>query len=87
LQADKQYYYDPQQGAYWAGSSKVGQTFSGRALHALQEDRLDEPQILQEVKQLMRSVINAQMDKPLRSREIMAGIQRRRRAMTLSSEP
>jgi len=80
LQPDRYYCYEPQQGPRLASSTETTRAISGRALQALREDQLDEPQVLQEVKYLMRSVLDAHMDKPLRSREIMAGIQRRRRA-------
>ena len=78
VQPDQRYHYNPQQGPWLAQGISHDWTISGRALLALQNDQLSEPQDLHEVKRLMRAAIGTHLDKPLRSREIMLNIQRRR---------
>lgn len=78
VQPGRRYCFEPQQGLWLAQEASRDWTIAGRALLALQSGQLSEPQDLREVKQLMRVAIGTHLDKPLRSREIMLNIQRRR---------
>lgn len=76
--ADNSYYtYHPGQGLQADSHSGL----SGKTVLALRDNRLQdiiEPEQLQQVKRLMRSAINACLDKPLRSRELMVQLHQRR---------
>jgi DNA repair protein RecO (recombination protein O) len=54
-----------------AGADSAGFVFAGSSLLALARDELDEPQVLEDAKRLMRAALRLYLgDKPLRSREL-----------------
>ena len=82
IRSERRYHYEPQFGLRQAIGTSSYWTISGHALLALHADQLSEPQVLKEVKALMRVAIGAYLQKPLRSREIMTRIQQRRHNTT-----
>ena len=83
IQAEKNYCYHTQQGPQAISETSVPGTITGRALLALRDNRLDEltgPGELKQIKFMMRAAIAAHLDKPLRSREIMAKLYRQQQA-------
>lgn len=73
IEGEQRYYYQPDSGLYrWQSHLKCG-SISGRSLqHLLNESDFDQ-QSLQEIKQLMRTVIHYYLDgKPLKSRQLFA---------------
>ena len=83
IQAERYYCYHAQQGVQALADSDliVPGRIAGRTLLAVRENRLDEltePDELRQLKLMMRAAINAHLDKPLRSRQVMTKLYQRR---------
>lgn len=85
LRSDILYGYQLDRGPV-AGSA-VGVPISGRSLLALACGDLDEPAVLREVKRLTRAAIDARLDRPLKTREMMRTLHRRDAAESQDSTP
>lgn len=76
IEADADYYYQPERGACRrAPAGQAALRVRGRTLQALAAERLIEPEILREAKQLMRFVLAAHLGgQPLASRALFDGL-------------
>lgn len=76
IEADAEYYYQPQRGACRrAPAGQPALRVRGRTLQALAAERLTEPETLREAKQLMRFVLASHLGgRPLASRALFEGL-------------
>jgi len=75
--AEDNYRYVIEQGPVRAEQSTAGVAVSGKSLLALQQETLDDPAALREIKRLIRAALDVYLQgRPLKTRELAAGYKR-----------
>lgn len=77
LNPEVRYHYQLDRGPVADAPGGAGILITGRSLRALADGELNEPAVLREVKRLTRAAIDARLDRPLKTRQMMRALHRR----------